>query len=151
MIKVYNEDCFETMKKMSAGQIDIVLTSPFYNTTGSKKTLSKSKTKGYSQARYDIHTDLMTNDEYCNFTERLFLDFDKILNTNGCVLYNISYGSKNTEGMFYAIHSIIKNTPGFVSKHIVEIQTTPLPPLNLKNIGYACPKMQKNPAIKAPK
>ena len=111
MIKVYNEDCFETMKKMSAGQIDIVLTSPFYNTTGSKKTLSESNTKGYSQVRYDVYTDLMTNDDYCNFTERLFLGFDRILNANGCVLYNLSYGSKNTEGMFHAVHSIIKNTP----------------------------------------
>ena len=32
MIKIFNQDCFETMSNMDSGQIDIVLTSPFYNT-----------------------------------------------------------------------------------------------------------------------
>ena len=29
---IYNEDCFETMKRMEDGCVDVILTSPFYNT-----------------------------------------------------------------------------------------------------------------------
>ena len=31
--KIYNEDCFETMKKIN--YVDIILTSPPYNSSGS--------------------------------------------------------------------------------------------------------------------
>lgn len=32
MIQLYNEDCFDTMERMESGKINIILTSPFYNT-----------------------------------------------------------------------------------------------------------------------
>ena len=45
---IYNESCMETMKKMKEHSVDIVLTSPFYNTNkraGSKGTLLNTKVK----------------------------------------------------------------------------------------------------------
>ena len=124
MIEIYNEDCFKTMESMPVGQIDIVLTSPFYNTNkkaGKGRTLNTVKVKPghYSYVRYDTHVDNMSNEEYCAFTARLFAEFDRILNLNGVVLYNINYGAENTEGVFRVIHSIITETEFTVADVIV--------------------------------
>lgn len=113
--QIYNEDCFDTMRKMSDNQIDVILTSPFYNTNkkaGKTKTLKNTRVKDgqLNYIRYDEHIDNLTNEEYCDFTERLFLEFDRILKNNGVVLYNINYGSENTECMFKAVNTIISKT-----------------------------------------
>ena len=135
---IYNEDCFKTMGDMPIGQVDIILTSPFYNTNkkaGNSRTLENTKVKDgqYSYTRYDVHIDNMTNQEYCEYTERLFNEFDRILNMNGCILYNINYGSENTEGMFLAINSILVNTPFTIADVIVWKKKTALPNSCSKN------------------
>ena len=129
-IKIYNEDCFKTMSNMPIGCVSTILTSPFYNTNkqqGKKSTLSNTVTNGYTYLRYDTHIDDMTNDEYCDFTEKLFLEFDRILNLNGCVLYNLSYGNENTEGMFKAVNTIITKTPFTIADVIVWKKSNALP------------------------
>lgn len=115
MIELYNEDCFETMKLLDDSSIDLILTSPFYNTNkkaGSNRTLKNTTVKNgqYNYVRYDAHVDNMSNDEYSNYTVNLFKEFDRILNSNGSILYNISYGAENTDGMFEAINAIITKT-----------------------------------------
>ena len=53
MIKIFNEDCMKTMGKMESGQIDVILTSPFYNTNkkaGKNRTLQNTKVK---EGQYD--------------------------------------------------------------------------------------------------
>lgn len=132
MIEIYNEDCFDTMEEMPIGQIDIVLTSPFYNTNkkaGKANTLKTAKVKEghYSHVRYDTHVDNMTNAEYCDFTVRLFNEFDRILNLGGVVLYNINYGAENTEGMFRAINAIFNETPFTLADVIVWKKNAALP------------------------
>lgn len=132
MIEIYNEDCFETMGNVPIGQFDIILTSPFYNTNkkaGKTRTLTNTSVKAgqYDYVRYDTHIDSMTNEEYCDFTERLFLEFDRVLNLNGVVLYNINYGAENTEGMFLAINAILTKTPFTVADVIVWKKSNALP------------------------
>ena len=132
MIEIYNEDCFKTMENIPIGQIDIVLTSPFYNTNkkaGKANTLQTSKIKEgyYSHVRYDTHVDSMTDDEYSAFTVNLFNEFDRILNLGGVVLYNLNYGAENTEGMFRAINSVITETPFTIADVIVWKKSNALP------------------------
>lgn len=132
MIEIYNEDCLVSMEKMPPGQIDIVLTSPFYNTNkkaGKNRTLHNTAVKAgqYNYVRYDTHVDNMTDDEYCDFTERLFTGFDRILNTNGVVLYNINYGAENTEGMFRAVNAVLEKTPFTIADVIVWKKPTAFP------------------------
>lgn len=132
MIEIYNEDCFKTMESVPIGQFDIILTSPFYNTNkkaGKTRTLSNTSVKSgqYDYVRYDTHIDSMTNDEYCDFTERLFLEFDRVLNLNGVVLYNINYGAENTEGMFLAVNTILAKTPFTIADVIVWKKSNALP------------------------
>lgn len=100
--KIYNEDCFLTMDRIPNGLCSNILTSPFYNTNKKQcKTNTLEKTKDFSGSfpylRYDTHVDNMTDEEYCDFTEKLFLKFDRILNSNGTILYNISYGNNNRD------------------------------------------------------
>lgn len=132
MIHIYNEDCFDTMNDMPIGQIDVILTSPFYNTNkkaGKSRTLKNTSVKPgqYDYVRYDTHVDNMTDEEYCNFTERLFLEFDRILNLNGCILYNLSYGAENTEGLFKTVTTIIEKTSFTVADVIVWKKRNALP------------------------
>ena len=87
-IEIYNEDCFETMNRMDTHSVDVILTSPFYNTNkkaGKTRTLENTFVKGgkYNYVRYDVHVDNMTNDEYCAYTVNLFDKFDKVLQNGG--------------------------------------------------------------------
>lgn len=50
----------------------------------------------------------MTDDEYASWTKNLFDEFDKILEKNGVILYNISYGSENPNAMWVALEAIRK-------------------------------------------
>ena len=102
--KIYNEDCMKTIEAMDEHMVDVVLTSPFYNTNkkaseGRTLMTTKVKNNNYHYLRYDEFVDNMTNEEYCEFTRKLFDGFDKILKPNGIVLYNINYGSENADGM----------------------------------------------------
>ena len=128
--KIYNEDCFLTMEKMPIGMLSVILTSPFYNTNkkqGNSRTLSNTSPKGYSYLRYDEHVDNMTDDEYCDFTENLFLEFDRVLNLGGVVLYNLSYGNNNRDGMYKAVNTIITKTPFTIADVICWKKKTALP------------------------
>lgn len=130
--KIYNEDCFDTMESMPIGQCSVILTSPFYNTNkkaGKSRTLTNTTVKKgqYDYVRYDTHIDDMTDEEYCDFTKKLFLEFDRVLNLNGCVLYNINYGAENTEGVFKAINAIITQTNFTVADVICWKKSTALP------------------------
>ena len=131
-IHFYNEDCFETMRSMPIGQVDVILTSPFYNSNkkaGRTRTLNNTRVKEgqYNYVRYDVHVDNMNDEEYTEYTVKLFDEFGRILNLNGCVLYNLSYGAENTEGMFKAINGIITKTDFTIADVICWKKGTALP------------------------
>ena len=94
-IKFFNEDCFETMSKMQQynRKVDLILTSPPYN-TGRPTTSERGRNN--NEGRYDIHLDNMSQEYYCEWVVSLFKEFDKVLEDNGCVLWNVSYGSDGT-------------------------------------------------------
>ena len=85
---IYNLDCIDFMNKMYAEDIkvDLVLTSPPYNTSRISGTIENH------EKRYDIYLENKSNNSYDEWTVDLFNHFDGILNKNGCVIYNISYG-----------------------------------------------------------
>ena len=108
-IELNNENCFATMSKMKENgeKVDIVLTSPPYNTG---RNSNSERSLGNYEARYDIHLDNMTDEEYCQWSIDLFNSYDDILNENGVILYNISYGSESPHVMWLTMADIIKNT-----------------------------------------
>lgn len=111
---IYNEDCFETMRNMEEHSVDVIMTSPFYNTNvkaGSKTLLDNGKSeKNYDYIRYDTIVDNMTDEEYSQFTVDLFNLYDRVLKPNGCIIYNISYGQYGADAMIDAIFQVAKQT-----------------------------------------
>lgn len=96
---IVHGDCMDVMDNMEPGTVDVILTSPFYNTNtkaGKTRTLQNTTVKDgqYQYVRYDEFIDSMSDEEYREFTTNLFNSFDLVLKDNGVVLYNISYGSE---------------------------------------------------------
>lgn len=132
MIDIRNENCLDTMRNLPPKSVDIVLTSPFYNTNkkaGKNRTLNNTSVADgqYDYVRYDSHIDNMTDAEYDDFTVELFNGFDRVLTDNGSVLYNICYGAENTAGMFTAVNAIITRTVFTIADVIVWKKSNALP------------------------
>lgn len=106
MNKIYNEDCLLTMKRLDS-KVDAVITSPPYNTS---RISNSERARKENEARYDIHLDNKTDNEYLDWSVTLFNNYDKILKQNGCVLYNISYSSENTDLIWKVVAEIINKT-----------------------------------------
>ena len=100
--KLYNGDCIEVMKYFANNniKIDKIITSPPYNIIRPNST----------DRGYDLYKDGMSNEKYINWTIDIFDLYEKILNPNGCIIYNMSYGTENTEAMNLTIAEILKKT-----------------------------------------
>lgn len=131
--KIYNEDCFCTMNKMRENnfKVDLILTSPHYNTGRKRKP---NKCLETMMTRYDYDIDSKTSEEYIVWTIDLFNTYDKILKDNSVVLYNLSYSSGSTKedvdniGLFYKVlYNIIENTNFCIVDKIVWKKKSALP------------------------
>lgn len=131
-IEIYNEDCFDTMNRLKEGgrQIDVVLTSPPYNTSRCSFT---EKSRERHDSRYDVYADDKTAEEYCEWCVKVFNMFDKILSADGVVLWNVSYGTDTKQNgqdpntMWLTIADIIRNTPFIVADRIIWKKRSALP------------------------
>lgn len=100
--KIYNEDCHQTMKRISDKQINIVLTSPPYNMTPRKGGNGDS-------GRYDVYVDFMQESEYLYFTSGVFLELHRILKDDGVVLYNFGYSIENPALPYKVVNEIVNS------------------------------------------
>jgi site-specific DNA-methyltransferase (adenine-specific) len=119
---IYNEDCIETLRTIykSKEKIDIVVTSPPYNT-------SRVGRKDKYSTRYDGYGDNMTDDEYISWTKKIFNALNYTLSDNGCILYNISYSGENTHLQHLVVSEIISNTDFTVADVIYWKKNSALP------------------------
>ncbi len=125
MIKIFNEDCFATMRKMIERdyKVNIILTSPPYNTSKKRGTWSKEQ-----KTHYDIpQVDSMTDEKYLQWSSDLFEQYDKILNKNGVVLYNISYSTDKPYLIYQVINKIMENTEFIIADTISWKKKSALP------------------------
>lgn len=116
-------DCLQLMNDLPNECIDVVLTSPPYNIIR----------PNLNDRGYDLYKDTKTVDEYITFTLNVFNQFDRILKENGCVLYNLSYGSENTEQMWLCIAEILKRTNFTIADCIVWKKSNAIPNSMSKN------------------
>lgn len=111
---IHNEDCLVTMRnRIDKNSIDVVLTSPPYNTSR-----ASSKSDPYS-FRYDSYSDSLSDAEYTDLICKCFYGYDCILKENGCVLFNVSYSSENTTLIWNLISDIQRRTNFSVADCIV--------------------------------
>ena len=127
--KIYVEDCMITMDRMikEGVKVNNVITSPFYNTGRGSSCHKTQKSRDNYEGRYDVHLDDMTDEQYIDFTIRLFEQFDKILEKNGCILYNMSYGSENTHLMWFVVSDVIRRTNFTIADNIIWKKKSALP------------------------
>lgn len=129
--KIYNEDCFQTMKRMQDNNIlaDLILTSPPYNMTKRKGGLSDS-------GRYDVYNDWKPEEEYLNWSVNLFNEFDKVLKPNRAIIYNFSYSIENPSLPYKLVTKIVQETPFELIDTIVWKKKCGLPfPANGKRLS----------------
>lgn len=126
--KIWNESNEVTLKEhIDDKSIDIVLTSPFYNSTNNSRTLTNNNSKGYPSCRYDEFVDNMSFEDYNAYILRLFEGFDRVLKNNGVVLWNISYGAANPDGMFQNINEIVTKSNFSIADVIIWKKKSALP------------------------
>jgi len=104
MNTIFNEDCLVTMEREELqDKVDLILTSPPYNTS------RVGVTDDYNR-RYDTYDDKLSDEDYIEWTLKIFEGFDKVLKKNGAVLYNMSYSSENTHLMWLVVSDIIRRS-----------------------------------------
>lgn len=105
-IKLNCEDCNITINNMikKEEKVNLILTSPPYNIGRSTKTDRAVKNR---ECAYDVYSDNMHDEDYCNFIKDLFIKFDKILYKNGVILWNVSYGNENYNSMWLSLCYIL--------------------------------------------
>jgi len=122
--KIYCEDNSDTMKRMEDNFIDIVLTSPPYNSSDSS---TRQNNKDIYNKRYDGYRDFMSINEYIEWSVNLFKEFDRILKDNRVVLYNFSYGTENPHIPYMLVSKIIEKTNWTIADTIFWKKKSALP------------------------
>lgn len=117
--KIYNEDCRVTMANLSP-IVDLVLCSPPYNT-------SRVNSPDKYNFRYDTFQDFKSDQEYIDWTIEIFEGYDKILKPNGCILYNLSYSSENTDLIWMLVADIIRKSKFTTADCIVWKKNSAIP------------------------
>ena len=121
---IYNEDCMKTMQKLPVDSVDVVLTSPPYNTA---RTAKGDRALQNRENRYDVFVDKKTPYEYAQWTVDVFNGLDKVLKKDGVVLYNISYGADSPNSMWMALMSVLRETRFMIADSIVWKKRSALP------------------------
>ena len=121
--KIYNCDCMYLINKIPTKSINIVLTSPPYNTS---RPSAKGDSGAYNR-RYDTFKDSMSDEDYIDWTIRMFKGYERILVKNGTVLYNLSYSTDKPHLMWMLIGKIIENTDFTIAECIPWKKTAALP------------------------
>ena len=82
---LYNGDCVEVLNYLNSHsvKVDKVITSHPYNIIRPNST----------DRGYDLYKDGMSNEDYIEWILRIFSLYDTIINPNGCILWNMSYGT----------------------------------------------------------
>lgn len=122
--KIYNMDSFDYMKGLDDSVIDVVLTSPPYNTGGGG---TSEKARENHESRYDVFMDNKTDEEYLEWSVELFELLDKAIKPNGVVLYNISYSSDKPDLMWLVIAEIMRKTNWMTADTVVWKKNSALP------------------------
>lgn len=121
MIDLKCGDCFKLISELNSSSINIILTSPPYNTGRNHGSMENH------EVRYDVYLEKRDNSEYSQWTTNLFNEFDRILKKDGVVLYNMSYGNENPTQMWLTIADIIKNTNFTIADNIIWKKKSALP------------------------
>jgi DNA modification methylase len=85
--EIFHEECLSTLKRMSDGLIDGIITSPPYNINTSRSDCYYNN--GYSEL------DGLSENDYLQVRTDEFKQFSRVMKERGVICYNISYAKEN--------------------------------------------------------
>lgn len=127
--KIYNEDCFDTMRNMTSSnlKIDVVLTSPpYFNAKDSCKFYREDRIANHT-ALYDEFSGFESEEDYRKWLLELFSFYDSILVKDGVVLFNISYTGTSPHLMWLVVADIINKSNFITADCIIWKKNNALP------------------------
>lgn len=97
MSELIHGDCLEVMRRMSAGSVDLVVTSPPYNlrNSSSGKFYAGSLWYGDIQNGYDGYGDDMPHDRYVDWQRDCLSEMLRLIPDTGAIFYNHKWRSQN--------------------------------------------------------
>ncbi len=113
---LYSCDCMDAFAELQDSSMDIVITSPPYNTCRKGVLKEADSLRGRYHQRYDIFIESKTTDEYIEWSVELFREFDRVLKENRIVLYNFGLGNDSQTGFgnadwFMTVAGICEGSP----------------------------------------
>ena len=96
----------DIMPDIPDGSVDLVLTSPPYN-------IKLGTSKKVDRKPYDTYDDDMTNEEYLDWMEKLFIESNRVLKTGGRMVINIgdSANGKIPLHAYFTVSALTLNLP----------------------------------------
>lgn len=132
-VEILNGDCIKVMDELikQNKKFTHIITSPPYNSA--RRNNSAYNLKHHS-ARYDIQVESRTSQEYADWVVEIFKRFEKLLEPNGCIIWNVSYSSASSKeeiecinSLWFSIYGILKDTDFTIADKIVWKKSTALP------------------------
>lgn len=114
-------------ERIDENSVDVILTSPPYNTARTNCDFHNDTKKGRYTVRYVDFNDNKTPEEYTEWTIDVFNQFERVLKKNGVVLYNLSYGKNTHDTFFPLVADIIKRTKFSMADYFVWEKPTAVP------------------------
>ena len=110
--KIYNENCLDTMKRMSDDFVDIVVTSPPYNI--GKNRLNSGKNKNYNNYIDDLHKD--------DYFKKTKIWIDEMIRVSK---YHVFYNIQEITGNKGIVKFILNNYSGYLKETFIWAKSNP--------------------------
>jgi DNA modification methylase len=139
--KILCGDCLEVMKEIPNNSIDLIITSPPYN-TGSRNDCMIN-------AKYKEFDDNKTEEEYINWTLKIFKVLEDKIKDKGVICYNMSYSTAFPNLHYKTIFKIMQETKFEVFDTIIWKKKTAVPLNSHKTYFIIIKLLHKKTSIKA--
>lgn len=88
MMKLYNDDCLNVLKKLDDNSVDLIITSPPYNLSHNHREKENYGDHKGVFVRYNSYNDDLPYEEYINWQVKVLNECYRILKPHGLLYYN---------------------------------------------------------------
>jgi len=88
LYKIHNEDCRETLAKLPAESIDLIVTSPPYNKKSVNRKCGKTDSWMKANINYGTYNDDLPENEYQEWQKKVLREMVRVIKPEGSIFYN---------------------------------------------------------------
>lgn len=121
--KIYNGDTVEYMKKIDDKSVQLILTSPPYNSSQRKDGFNNKYPTD------DTFTDDISDEKYLDWMVDVFKEYERILKDRGVVAFNMGYTKYSPSLPYFLINRVFKETSFLIADTVAweKNNATPFP------------------------